>query len=225
MTKHRLFFLMGLELASLAACSSGDVDPAPTGTSGTAGAGQAGAAGKAGTAGSASSGGSAGASGAAPTSGGAGVAGQAGTSSGGGQPGIALKDCTGLPDGTICDKASGFASSASAFCAHEECHLLSDFVLQCWNLVPTCIEGESFGVFDYALQLAIEASCPAPDDMCKTPEVRASGLGFALIDCAKSGNLCDTNELRSAAMTSPGTHQGKVRCRDFSLNESYCMTP
>lgn len=91
--------------------------------------------------------------------------------------------------------------------------------------MPTCIDGESFGIFDYTLTLKGEEKCPA-DATCTTPEIIAGSLPFAVIDCAKfSTGACETNELRSSIDPTPGTHQGKVRCRTFYLEESYCLPP
>jgi hypothetical protein len=158
--------------------------------------------------------------------GGAGMAGAAGSSSlGGGPHGLTLSDCTGKADGSICDPAAGFVSASFAFCEHEKCHLLEDFVIQCWNLVPTCTDGQSFGVFDYVLMLASEASCPA-NATCVTKSLAEKDFPFSLIDCGKlMPTSCAANELSSGALSSPGTHQGKVRCRSFSLEETYCLAP
>jgi len=199
------------------------------GTAGNAGGNSAGQPGTAGGNGSGAAGGSAatasGGSGAAAGShGGAGAGGATGGSSSvGGTPSIRLEDCTGQPDGTICDPAAGFVSASAAFCAHEVCHLLKDFVVQCWNLVPTCEEGKSYGVFDYQLVLAEDATCPE-NDTCTTSPLVGKDLAFTLIDCGKVMLTdCIASELSSGAMSSAGTHQGKVRCRSFTLEETYCL--
>jgi hypothetical protein len=224
MIKCRLLVLLGLCGALATACSSSDNQPAATATSGAAGQGQTGTAGSTNSAGSAGTGGTTSTAGSTGTAGSAGSAGVAGSSSGG-PPGIQLEDCTGLADGAICDPASGFVSFSSAFCVHEECHRLKDFAVTCWNLVPTCTDGQSFGVFDYALTLAAEASCPA-DATCTTTSLDGEQLSSVLIECGKlTPTSCAANELSSGAMSAPGTHQGKVRCRNFSLEETYCLPP
>jgi hypothetical protein len=225
MIKYRLLVLLGLGGALATACSSSDEQPATTASSGAAGQGQAGTAGSTNSAGSAGAGGTTNTAGSTGTAGSAGSAGVAGSSSGGGPPGIQLEDCTGLADGAICDPASGFVSFSSAFCVHEECHRLKDFAVTCWNLVPTCADGQSFGVFEYELTLAAEASCPA-DATCTTTSLDGEQLSSVLIECGKlTPTSCAANELSSGAMSAPGTHQGKVRCRNFSLEETYCLPP
>ena len=133
--------VLALAIALASACSSGNEQPTET-TSGAAGQGQAGSAGAPSTAGSSGAAGSG-------TAGAGGSGGAAGSTSGGGLPGIRLEDCTGLVDGAICDPSSGFVSASNAFCVREECHRISEFVVTCWNMVPTCIEGESFAIHPY----------------------------------------------------------------------------
>jgi len=226
MARNRFNLPIGLVLVLALGCSSADNAPASTASAGAAGQGQAGAAGSsaagASMAGASMAGASMAGASMAGTGGGASKGGAAGSSSGG-LPGIPLSDCTGKEDGSICDEAAGFVSVSGAFCEHEQCHLLQDFVLQCWNLVPTCTDGQSFGVFDYALMLASEKTCPA-DATCVTKSLAEQDLAFSLIDCGKlMPTSCAANELSSGAMSSPGTHQGKVRCRSFSLEETYCV--
>jgi hypothetical protein len=221
-TRNRFIVPIGLAFTLALACSSGDRGPASIAAAGAAGQGQAGSAGS-NSAGSNSAGSNSAGSSTAATAGAASLAGAAGSSSGGGLPGIALSDCTGKEDGSICDPAAGFVSASGAFCEHETCHMLDDFVIQCWNLVPTCPDGQSFGVFDYALMLASEKSCPA-DATCVTKSLAEEDFPFSLIDCGKvMPTSCAANELSSGAMSSPGTHQGKVRCRSFTLEETYCQ--
>ena len=148
MARNRFNLPIGLVLVLGLGCSSGDNAPASTASAGAAGQGQAGAAGSS-AAGSSAAGSSMAGSSMAGTGGAASKGGAAGSSSGG-LPGIPLSDCTGKDDGSICDEAAGFVSVSGAFCEHEQCHLLQDFVLQCWNLVPTCTDGQSFGVFEDA---------------------------------------------------------------------------
>jgi hypothetical protein len=65
--------------------------------------------------------------------------------------------------------------------------------------VPTCTDAQSFGVFDYTLTLAAEASCPA-DATCMTTSLDGEQLPFALIDCGKlTPTSCAATELSSGA--------------------------
>jgi hypothetical protein len=207
--------MLGFAIALPLGCSSSDKPPPQSGTSGSAG--QTGVAGAG--AGTHST------SGAAGSAGSGGSGGKAGSASGGSPPGGTLEDCTGLPDGSICDPASGFVSVSSAFCVREECHRTIDFVVTCWNRTPTCIEGESYGVFDYTLTLAGEEMCPA-GATCTTESIANGQFPWVLIDCGRVTPFdCDASELSSGAESTPGVHQGKVRCRGFTLDETYCLPP
>jgi hypothetical protein len=65
--------------------------------------------------------------------------------------------------------------------------------------------------------------CPA-DATCTTTSLDGEDFPFVLIDCGKlTPTHCAANELSSGAESTPGPHQGKVRCRSFSLEETYCL--
>ena len=128
--------------------------------------------------------------------------------------------CDGRPDGAMCDGVNAFPSLSSSFCAHQQCHPVKDFVVECWGLVPTCTNGQSYGVFSYSVSLASEASCPA--EQC-TRHAVTSELGSVLLSCGgTTPDACAASQLAADASATPGTQTGKVRCQTFSLQEPYC---